>query len=265
MDLLSFNCPECGQYETTKLDSLRIHCQKKHSLPTRKLYALLFLPEGKEPTCACGCGEPTKFLTLQKGFSEYVLGHAARVNNNWGHNLAAREKSLKKRRDEGLWSRDPWNRGKTKENDPEFAKIAEKAYGSSAFREARSRDMTRNRLSKVVPDLTGSSHPNWKGGTSALQPLVRSHLHSVWVYPKLKASGFRCTTCGSTDSLEVHHDGERFASILFKAVQELGEPGESFEKKHLIAEWVTNYHIEKNISGVVLCDGCHDVEHGSEV
>jgi len=265
MDLSSFNCPECGQYETTKLDSLRIHCQKKHSLPTRKLYALLFLPEGKEPTCACGCGEPTKFLTLQKGFSEYVLGHAARVNNNWGHNLAAREKSLKKRRDEGLWSRDPWNRGKTKENDPEFAKIAEKAYGSSAFREARSRDMTRNRLSKVVPDLTGSSHPNWKGGTSALQPLVRSHLHSVWVYPKLKASGFRCTTCGSTDSLEVHHDGERFASILFKAVQELGEPGESFEKKHLIAEWVTNYHIEKNISGVVLCDGCHDVEHGSEV
>ena len=97
MDLLSFTCPECGQYEATKLDSLRIHCQKKHSLPTRKLYALLFLPEGKEPTCACGCGEP----------------------------------------------------------------------------------------------------------------------------------------------------------------------GESFEKKHLIAEWVTNYHIEKNVSGMVLCNGCHDGEHST--
>jgi len=265
MDLSSFNCPECGQYETTKLDSLRIHCQKKHSLPTRKLYALLFLPEGKEPTCACGCGEPTKFLTLQKGFSEYVLGHAARVNNNWGHNLVAREKSLKKRRDEGLWSRDPWNRGKTKENDPEFAKIAERAYNSKKEKIRKSSMMKSHWENGVISPLTGSAHSQWKGGTSALQPLVRSHLHSVWVYPKLKASGFRCTVCGSTDSLEVHHDGERFASILFKAVQELGEPGESFEKKHLIAEWVANYHIEKNISGVVLCDGCHDVEHGSEV
>ena len=225
MDLLSFKCPECGQYETTKLDSLRIHCQKKHSLPTRKLYALLFLSEGKEPTCACGCGEPTKFLTLQKGFSEYVLGHAAR--------------------------------------DLEFAKIAEKAYGSLEFKSRRSKVMKQQWQEGVISPLTGSAHPNWKGGTSALQPLVRSHLHSVWVYPKLKASGFRCIKCGSTDSLEVHHDCERFASILFKAVQELGEPGESFEKKHLIAEWVTNYHIEKNVSGMVLCNGCHDGEHST--
>jgi len=262
MDLSSFKCPECNQYETPKLDSLRIHCQKKHSLSTQKLYAALFLSDGKEPLCACGRGEPTKFLTLQRGYSEYVLGHSARVHNNWGHNKIAQEKSLKKRRDEGLWSRDPWNRGKTKENDSEFAKIAERAYGSVKFREARSKDMTRNRLLKIVPNLTGSSHPQWEGGTSALQPLVRSHLHSAWVYPKLKASGFRCSKCGSVDSLEVHHNEERFASILYKAICELGEPGESFEKKSLIAEWVTNYHIEKNISGVVLCVGCHDVEHG---
>ena len=261
MDLSSFKCPECEQYETTKLDSLRIHCQKKHGLPTRKLYALLFLPEGKEPTCACGCGEPTKFLTLQRGFSEYVLGHAARVNNNWGHNLVAREKSLNKRRDEGLWNRDPWNRGKTKENDPEFAIIAERAYCSLEFKSRRSNVMKQQWQEGVISPLTGSAHPNWKGGTSALQPIVRSHLHSAWVYPKLKASGFRCFKCGSVDSLEVHHNEERFASILHKAICELGEPGESFEKKSLIAEWVTNYHIEKNIPGVVLCVSCHDAEH----
>ena len=34
------------------------------------------------------------------------------------------------------------------------------------------------------------------------------------------------------------------------------------EKKSLIAEWVTNYHVEKNIPGVVLCVPCHDAEHG---
>lgn len=36
------------------------------------------------------------------------------------------------------------------------------------------------------------------------------------------------------------------------------------EKKSLIAEWVTNYHVEKNISGVVLCDSCHSEEHGRD-
>jgi len=264
MDLSTFTCPECGQYETTKLDSLRIHCQKKHNLPTRKLYALLFLSGGKEPTCACGCGEPTNFLTLQKGFSEYVLGHAARVNNNWGHNLKALEKSLKKRRDEGLWSRDPWNRGKTKENDPEFAKIAEKACNSNKEKLRKSIKMKNQWVEGDIQPLAGSAHSQWKGGTSALQPLVRSHLHREWTYPKLKASGFKCTKCGSTKDLEVHHDGERFASILYKAILELGEPGDDFEKKSLMAEWVTDYHIEKNISGVVLCVGCHDGEHGSE-
>lgn len=262
MDLSLFKCPECDQYETSKLDSLRIHCQKRHDMSTRQLYASLFLPEGKEPTCACGCGEPTKFLTLQKGFSEYVLGHASRVNNNWGHNKEARQKSLKKRRDEGLWNKDPWNRGKTKENDLEFAAIAEKAYGSAEFRQKRSKIMTHQWSNGILTIASGSSHSQWKGGTSALQPLVRSRLHHAWVYPKLKESGFNCTKCGSASSLEVHHNEERFASILHKAIVELGEPGDDFEKKSLIAEWVTDYHISKNISGVVLCDGCHDREHG---
>lgn len=264
MDPSSFKCPSCSDFETTNLNSLRIHCQKKHALSTRVLYALLFLPGGKEPTCGCGCGEPTKFITLQDGFSKYVLGHAARVNNNWGHNKDAREKSLKKRRDEGLWSKNPWNRGKTKENDEEFAKIAERAYGSKEFREARSRDMTRNRLNKTVPDLKGHSHPQWKGGTSALQPLVRSHLHRAWVYPKLKESGFKCRGCESARDLEVHHDGERFAFILQKAIQALGEPGDDFEKKSLIAEWVTDYHINNGVSGTVLCEDCHNKEHAAE-
>jgi hypothetical protein len=240
---------------------MRIHCQKSHDLSARSLYSQLFLPDGKEPTCACGCGEPTNFISLQKGFSTYILGHASSVNNNWGHNKIAQEKSLKKRRDEGLWSKNPWNRGKTKENDPEFAKISELAYGSKEFRDARSRDMTKNRLNKSIPDLKGSSHPQWKGGTSALQPLVRSHLHRVWVYPKLKESNFRCNKCMSTKNLEVHHDGERFASILHKAILELGEPGDDFEKKSLIAEWVTNYHVDNGVSGVVLCEECHDEEH----
>jgi hypothetical protein len=49
------------------LDSLRIHCQKKHDIPTIELYAALFLSDGKKPTCACVRGETPKFWTLQKG------------------------------------------------------------------------------------------------------------------------------------------------------------------------------------------------------
>ena len=264
MDLSSFKCPVCNDYTSDKLDSLRIHCQKKHNLPTKKLYALLFLPEGKEPTCACGCGETTKFLTLQKGFSEYILGHASRVHNNWGHNKIAQEKSLKKRRDEGLWSRDPWNRGKTKENDPEFAKIVERSYNSPKEVLRKSQLMKDQWTSGAITPLTGSAHSQWRGGTSALQPLVRSHLYSRWTYPKLKEGGFKCAHCGSTSDLEVHHSGERFATILHKAVELFGEPGESFQVKSQISEWVTNYHIEQNIPGTPLCIPCHDSLHVAE-
>lgn len=261
MDPKIFVCPECKGYEATKLDSLRIHYQKKHGLPARKLYADLFLQGGKEPLCACGCGEPTRFLTLQKGFSKYLLGHASRVTNNWGHNKMAQEKSLKKRRDEGLWSRNPWNKGKTKESDPEFAEIAEKAYASQAEKSRKSKMMKEQWSDGTIIPLSGSAHPQWRGGTSALQPLVRSHLHTRWTYPKLRESGFKCVQCGLTSDLEVHHNGERFASILHRAIETLGEPGEDFHKKFIIAEWVADYHVEHEVPGVVLCQSCHDIEH----
>ena len=41
MDLSTFKRPKCVQYETSKLDPLRIHCQQKHKLSTQLLYARL--------------------------------------------------------------------------------------------------------------------------------------------------------------------------------------------------------------------------------
>ena len=263
MDLSTFRCPECGEYESDKLDSLRIHCQKRHNLPSIELYKKLFL-NGKEPTCECGCGQVPRFHSLQVGYMKFIRGHASRLHNNWGHNEEARAKSLKKRRDEGLWSKDPWNRGKTKENDPEFAKIAEQAYGTKEFKENRSRYMAQQWKDGNLYPLTGSAHSQWRGGTSALQPLVRSHLYSRWTYPKLKEGGFKCARCGSTSDLEVHHSGERFATILHKAVELFGEPGESFQVKSQISEWVTDYHVEQNIPGTPLCISCHDSLHAAE-
>lgn len=258
-------CPTCQQ-DFKSYTAVSLHYRNKHGSSSdlfetmRQKYVAERLG-GVVPTCECGCGKTTKYGGYEQGYSKFAPGHQARVNNNWGNNETARAKSLEKRRAEGLWSKDPWNRGKTKESDPEFARIVERAYNSPKEKARKSLKMKEQWEEQNIVPLTGSSHPQWKGGTSALQPLVRSHLYSRWTYPKLVASGFKCARCGSAADLEVHHDGERFASILHRAVETLGEPGDSFEKKALIAEWVASYHVDAQVSGAVLCEPCHEAAH----
>jgi len=263
MDQISFKCPSCTDYSTDKLDSLRIHCQKKHGISARDLYSKLFLPDGKEPTCACGCGESTKFNSLQKGFSEYVLGHAARVKNNWGNNKEALAKSLETRRREDRWSRDPWNRGKTKENDSEFAKICERAYQTDSFKEMRSREMTKQWQTGVIVPLTGSAHPQWKGGTSTIGSLCHSstRLYKLWKYPALQRAGFRCERCSSTKDLHVHHSEIRMADIIHSCAPGIEEIG--WEEQSAWVERVIDWHVERNPAAEVLCHECHGDEHPS--
>jgi very-short-patch-repair endonuclease len=86
-----FKCENCGQ-EFDSLDSLRRHNVQKHNISSEETY-LKYVLSGEAPTCKCGCGEKTKFLSLQKGFSDFILGHASRINNNWGHNPKAQKKS----------------------------------------------------------------------------------------------------------------------------------------------------------------------------
>lgn len=261
MDQISFKCPSCADYSTDKLDSLRIHCQKKHGISARDLYSKLFLPDGKEPTCACRCGGSTKFNSLQKGFSEYILGHAARVKNNWGNNERAREKSLETRRREDRWSRDPWNRGKTKENDPRLEKLGKTM--SERHGERYSKIMSENRLNGIVPSLTGSAHPQWKGGTSTIGSLCHgsSRLYKLWKYPALQKAEFRCERCGSTDDLHVHHSEIRMAEIIHSCAPETDEMG--WEEQVAWVERVIDWHIERMPPAEVLCRICHGDEHPS--
>jgi hypothetical protein len=222
---------------------------------------------GIVPTCKCGCGQIPKYYDHERGYVEYVRGHHSRVKNNWGHNKEALEKSQDIRRVQiikGKWQ--PWNKGKNAESDSRVEAnnraISQSILSNPNERQARAERLREGRLDRTIQSLTGKDHPQWKGGTSALQPLVRSHLHSIWTYPKLKGSGFKCAMCSASGpGLEVHHDGERFASILHKAIEMLGEPGEDFEKKSLIAEWVADYHVKNNVSGLVLCEGCHEHVH----
>lgn len=261
MDLISFKCPSCDDYIANNLNSLRIHCQRQHRLTTRSLYASLFLSDGREPNCACGCGDTTKFISLQKGFAKYILGHSSRVKNNWGNNKQALEKSIETRRREERWSRDPWNRGKTKEDDKRLEEMGKTM--SLRHGERYSKIMSENRLSGAIPSLTGSSHPQWKGGTSSIGALCNSstRLYKLWKFPALQRAEFKCERCGSSDNLHVHHSKIRMAEIIHSCSPGVTEL--SWEVQTAWVERVIDWHIEKSPAAEVLCQRCHANEHPS--
>lgn len=267
-----YSCPYTGcGYKNQQLISLSVHWRKRHGRKADELRILLF-HDGVQPTCACGCGELTKFLSIEAGFTEWIRGHVSRVRNNWGHNDAAQEKSIETRRE--MWKAGeivPWCKGLKKGVDPAIdalvAKSSATVRSNSSEIARRSDRMREGRLNGTIPTLTGSAHPRWKGGTSSMQALCRSHLFRPWVYPRLVASGFRCSKCGSDRELCVHHDSVRFAEVLHRAMTELLPSGSvtdaTFEQKFAVAERVVEIHLDpaSNVTGVVLCEACHDNEH----
>jgi very-short-patch-repair endonuclease len=84
-------CKECER-KFDNLDSLRRHRTQKHGVNAEQTY-IDYILSGVKPTCKCGCGESVKFLSIEKGFVDYIRGHVARVNNNWGHNKEVLRKS----------------------------------------------------------------------------------------------------------------------------------------------------------------------------
>lgn len=109
-------CKECNrEFET--LDALRRHRVQKHKVSAEQTY-IDYVLDGIEPKCKCGCDEKPKFLGIDAGYRDYKLGHASRVNNNWGHNINAIKKShetQKKMYENGELI--IWNKGLTIEDD----------------------------------------------------------------------------------------------------------------------------------------------------
>lgn len=194
----------------------------------------------------------------------YVKGHLQRVKNPWGHNKKALEKSIETRRKNDLFNHNPtWNAGLTKETDERLKKLGQTI--SDRHGEEYSKRMTENRLNGTIPTLWGPDHPQWKGGTSSLSAECHGdgRLYAEWKYPKLKAAGFKCGRCGSTDRLCVHHDKERMATIIHRMVEKFGYDGSvsSHEEKCRVVEAVVEYHLQNDVSGEVICHGCHEEEH----
>jgi very-short-patch-repair endonuclease len=89
-------CEICEK-EFTSILGLSKHNSQKHHMCAEETYIEYEL-KGIKPTCKCGCGEEVNFLSIKKGYVEFVRGHASRINNNWGHNLKAMEKSKETQR-----------------------------------------------------------------------------------------------------------------------------------------------------------------------
>lgn len=113
---MQFKCEIC-QKEFDSLWGLSSHNVKKHDIKPQETFIKHNL-EGISPTCKCGCGETPTFLGIQKGFRDFIRGHASRINNNWGHNIDAQKKSKDtQRRLYGSGELVIWNKGLTKEDD----------------------------------------------------------------------------------------------------------------------------------------------------
>lgn len=50
---------------------------------------------------------------------------------------------------------------------------------------------------------------------------------------------------------------------MFGEIDETVENGD-FEKKSKIADWVTEYHQVQDVSGLVLCESCHQITHSHD-
>lgn len=144
---MQFKCEICDkEYDT--LWSLSSHNVKKHKIKPQETFIKHNL-EGKTPECKCGCGEVPTFLGIQKGFRDYIRGHASRINNNWGHNVDAQKKSKDTQRKlYGSGELVIWNKGLTKEDDERLD------YGDKI-----SSNLERNK--KISKALKGRKRPQY--------------------------------------------------------------------------------------------------------
>lgn len=84
-------CKECDR-EFESLDSVRRHRSQTHGINAEQTY-IDYVLCGVIPECKCGCGDKPTYLGIKVGYREYIRGHAARINNNWGHNKESLRKS----------------------------------------------------------------------------------------------------------------------------------------------------------------------------
>ena len=110
-----FKCPYCNEvFETYNGLCKHVFRFSNHQCKSKEQLLTDFAYNGVRPTCKCGCGGYTE-IRYDGGahFADYIKGHNSKINNNWGHNEKAIQKSSETRREQyKSGERVQWNKGK---------------------------------------------------------------------------------------------------------------------------------------------------------
>jgi len=229
--------------------------------------------------CECGCKQSTKYLDFGRGYSKFIKGHQSRVKNNWGHNPKVIEKiKIRMSEDRKSGKIKTWNKGLSVDTDERVKANVEanrQFYKDHPERvEFYSQQMKQQWENGVLKPMYGEESSQWKGGMSPLNHSARAdtRFYKEWTYPILKKANFKCEQCQDNKNLQVHHDKEKFATILNKIAKAnnwkldkskniLNPTYELFNLKKKIIKEIIDYHVENNVSGITLCEECHKKEH----
>lgn len=212
------------------------------------------------PACLCGCKTEVR--------GKWVRGHHARVNNPSKRDdvRKKRSESSKKRIAEGERSFAGWNRGLSKETDSRLAALGKRhseVYWTEENRLRQGFACEKQWDDGRIHAPSGPQHGQWKGGVSSLQQRSRAGLYSKWSRPIMVRDGFTCQRCKDSagGNLVVHHDVERFATIMHRIVNQRDVSLMSFEEQGLIVDEIVRYHVDGDVHGITLCRDCHNAVH----
>lgn len=118
---------------------------------------------------------------------------------------------------------------------------------------------TKNNAQSKIGLMTGKKHPNWKGGITSLNLLLREYFHTNQVPMIAKRDNYTCQCCGKTHTvLHVHHI-KHFNKIINEICDEHKELDPQNEKdKNTLYEIITHDERFLDLNNLILlCKECH--------
>ena len=117
---------------------------------------------------------------------------------------------------------------------------------------------TRNNSESKIGLMVGDKHPNWKGGITSLNSLLREYFNINIAKEILVRDGYTCQLCGSKSSLHVHHK-KHFSEIVNEIMSEHPELKISNVSDRLILYKiiVNDFRFTDTSNLITYCKYCH--------